>query len=88
MTPNIAIVRIETPHWRCIPLWIPLFLLWIPVLLLSPLILLVFGLSIAGRINPWHAIAVFWNIVCSLPGTHVRVAPMAQRFWFASCNNS
>ena len=75
MTPNIAVVHIETPHWRCIPLWIPLFLLWIPALLLSPLILLVvIGLSIAGRINPWKAIAVFWNILCSLPGTHVRVA--------------
>ena len=74
MTPNIAIVHIETPHWRCIPLWIPLFLLWIPALLLSPLILLVvFGLSIAGRINPWSAIAIFWNILCSLRGTHVRV---------------
>jgi hypothetical protein len=74
MTPNIAVVHIETPHWRCIPLWIPLFLLWIPALLLSPLVLLVvFALSIAGRINPWNAIAVFWNILCSLPGTHVRV---------------
>jgi hypothetical protein len=74
MTPNIAVVHIETPHWRCIPLWIPLFLLWVPALLLSPLILLVvFGLSIAGRINPWNAISVFWNILCSLPGTHVRV---------------
>jgi hypothetical protein len=75
MTPNIAIVRIETAHWRCIPVWVPLFLLWIPALLLSPLIfLVVIGLSIAGRINPWNAIAVFWNILCSLPGTHVRVA--------------
>ena len=47
MTPNIAIVRIETPHWRMPELWIPLFLLWIPALLLSPLILLLlFGLSL------------------------------------------
>jgi hypothetical protein len=75
MTPNIAIVSIQTPHWRCIPLWIPLFLLWIPVILLSPLVLLIiFGLSLAGRINPWHAFRVFWNIFCSLPGTNVRVA--------------
>ena len=74
MTPNIALVRIETPYWRSIPLWIPLFLLWIPVVLLSPLILLVlFGLSIASRINPWHAMRVLWNLVCSLPGTNVRV---------------
>ena len=75
MTPNIAIVDIETPHWRCVPLWIPLFLFWIPAILLSPLILLVIvGLSIAGRVNPWNAVAAFWNILCSLPGTNVRVA--------------
>jgi len=75
VTPSIAIVRIETPHWRSIPLWIPLFLLWIPVILLSPIILLVIiGLSIAGKVSPWHALSVVWGIVCSLPGTHVRVA--------------
>jgi len=74
MTPNIAFVRIETPHWRSIPLWIPLFLLWIPVILLSPLIFLaLFGLSVAGRINPWRAMRVIWDLVCSMPGTHVRV---------------
>ncbi len=74
MTPNIAVVHIQTPHWRCIPLWIPLFLLWIPAIILSPLIFLViFGLSIAGRVNPWSAMALPWNLVCSLPGTNVRV---------------
>lgn len=74
MTPNIAVVEVETPHWRCIPLWIPLFLLWIPIVLLSPLILLVIiGLAIAGRINPWRAMKVIWDLVWSLPGTHVRV---------------
>jgi hypothetical protein len=66
MTPNIAIVRIETPHWRCIPLWIPLFL--------SPIIFLViFGLAVAGKINPWLAFRVLWDLLCALPGTHVRV---------------
>ncbi|SPE19337.1 conserved hypothetical protein [Candidatus Sulfotelmatomonas gaucii] len=74
MTPNIAVVRIETPHWRSIPLWIPLFLLWIPVILLSPILLLVIvGLSIAGRVDPLRALSVIWGIVCSLPGTNVRV---------------
>ena len=75
MTPTIAIVRIETPHRRWPRLWIPLFLLWIPALLLSPLILLVlFGLCMAGRVSPWRAIAAFWSILCSLPGTNVRVS--------------
>lgn len=74
MTPNLAIVQIETPYWRCIPLWIPLSLIWIPVIILSPLIFLViFGLATAGRVAPWRAVAVLWNLVCSLPGTHVRV---------------
>jgi hypothetical protein len=74
MTPNIAIVRIETSHWHSIPLWIPLFLLWIPAILLSPLIfIVVFGLSIAGRINPWNTFKVLWDLVCALPGTNVRV---------------
>jgi hypothetical protein len=74
MTPNIAIVRVETPHWRSIPLWIPLFLLWIPAILLSPLIFLViFGLSIAGRLDPWNSFRVLWDLICSLPGTNVRV---------------
>jgi hypothetical protein len=74
MTPNIAIVRIETPHWCCIPLWIPLFLLWIPAIILSPIIFFViFGLAVAGRINPWLAFRVLWDLLCALPGTHVRV---------------
>jgi hypothetical protein len=56
-------------------LWLPIFLLWIPVLLLSPIILLVvFGVCVAGRISTWRAIAAFWAIVCSLPGTQVHVS--------------
>jgi hypothetical protein len=72
--PNIAIVRIDTPGGHRFPLWIPLFLLWIPLLLLSPLIfLVVLAVCLVGRVNPWRAIATFWAIVCSLPGTHVHV---------------
>ncbi len=80
MTPNIAIVHVENPHWRGIHLWLPLFLLWIPLILLSPLIfLVVFAVCLAGRINPWHAIAAFWGLVCSLPGTDVRVCADGNR---------
>lgn len=74
MTPNIAIVHVQNPHWRGIRLWVPLFLLWIPLIALSPLILLVLvGVCLAGRINPMDAIAAFWALSCSLPGTDVRV---------------
>jgi hypothetical protein len=80
VTPNIALIQIDTPHWRCIPLWIPLFLLWIPAILLSPFIFVViFGLAIAGRINPWRAFRVLWDLLCALPGTHVRVTADGSR---------
>jgi hypothetical protein len=73
--PSIAVVHVQSPHWKGLRLWIPLFLLWIPVLLLSPLLFIVlFGLSVAGRVSPWRATAVFWAILCSLPGTDVRVS--------------
>lgn len=75
MTPSIAIVRIQSPHWCGIRLWVPLFLLWIPLALLSPLILLViFAACVAGRISPWRATAAFWALLTSLSGTDVRVA--------------
>jgi hypothetical protein len=75
MTPSIAIVRIQSPHWRGFRLWVPLFLLWIPLILLAPLILLVIlAACLAGQINPWSAIATFWSLLTSLSGTDVRVA--------------
>ena len=74
MTPNLSIVRISNAHWRGINLWLPLFLLWIPLVLLSPLIFIVLlGVSIAGRIPLGRAIAAFWDVSCSLPGTNVQV---------------
>jgi hypothetical protein len=80
MTPNFAVVRVETPGWRGFPVLLPLFLLWIPVVLLSPLIfLVVVGVCLAFRVDPWRAISVVWSIVCSLPGTHVRVCADGKR---------
>ncbi|HSZ15561.1 MAG TPA: hypothetical protein VK764_00580 [Terracidiphilus sp.] len=80
MTPNIAIVHVSNPHWRGIRLWVPLFLLWIPLVIFSPLILLVvLGVCLAGKINPGRAIAAFWSLVCSLPGTDVRVSADGNR---------
>jgi len=74
MTPNVAIVHIHNPYWRGCRLWIPLFLLWIPVILLSPLLLLILlAACIAFKISVWQSIAVFWGILCALPGTDVRV---------------
>ena len=75
MTPNLAVLEIESPHWRMPRIWLPLFLLWVPLILLSPIIFLViFGLCLVSHVNPWRAIAAFWAISCSLPGTHVHVS--------------
>lgn len=75
MTPNLAIVEIDAPHWHMPRLWLPLFLLWIPVLFLAPLVLLVtIVVCLAARVNPWRAIAAWWAITCSLPGTRVHVS--------------
>jgi hypothetical protein len=75
MTPNIAIVHVSITHWWAIKLWLPLFLLWIPLILLSPIVfLLILGICLAGRINFFRALAAFWAISCSLPGTDVRVS--------------
>jgi hypothetical protein len=86
MTPNFAVIGIDTPDFRMPRLWFPLFLMWIPVILLSPLILLVLlavwlagrftvrGMRLDGGVNPWRAIATLWGILCALPGTYVRVS--------------
>jgi hypothetical protein len=74
VTPNFAVVAIETPAWHLPRLWIPLFLFWIPVVLLSPIIFLVLvAVAIVTRTTIWHLIALCWGIVSGLPGTDVRV---------------
>jgi len=74
MTPNFAVIGIETPQWHMPRIWVPLFLLWIPVLLLSPIIFLVLvALAIAARTSIWRLIANFWNCVSALRGTHIHV---------------
>lgn len=80
MTPSIAVVHVQTPEWRGCRIWLPLFLLWIPLILLSPLILLVIVVTcLALRVNPGRAIAAFWALSCSLPGTDVRVVSEGTR---------
>lgn len=80
MTPNIAIVRIETQGRHGFPIWIPLFLLWIPFVLFTPILFLILlAVCLVGRISVWRAIAAFWAIACSLPGTDVRVCADGKR---------
>lgn len=80
MTPNLAYLQIENDYRKPIRLWLPLFLLWIPLLLLLPLFLLVVaGVCVVGRVNPWRVIAAFWAFSVSLPGTDVRVCADGNR---------
>ena len=74
MTPNFAVIGVQTSRTHCPRLWLPLFLLWIPVILLSPLLFLILvAIAIAARTNIWRIIAIFWGILSGLPGTHVHV---------------
>jgi len=74
MTPNFAVIGVETPQWHMPRLWIPLFLLWIPVVLLSPIVFLVLVvIAIAARTNIWRLIGLLWGILSSLRGTDIRV---------------
>jgi hypothetical protein len=80
MTPNIAIVHVNCLHGSSFRLWLPLFLLWIPAILLAPFILLalIIGCLIFG-VSFWRLIATFWTLLCSLPGTDVRVTSVGNR---------
>lgn len=80
MTPSLALVRIHTTGGKNFRLWLPLFLLWIPFLLLLPLILLaLLAVTLADRMNPWRVTNALWAVLCSLPGTDVRVASDGNR---------
>ena len=80
MTPSIAVIRIQPEHgWSpLIPL--PLFLLWIPGLLLAPFVLLAIWITcLVFRMRFWRTIRVLWDVLCSLPGTNVRVCAEGKK---------
>lgn len=80
MTPNLAIVQVNSAYGRNFRLWLPLFLLWVPAILLAPFVLL--ALSIACLISgvPFgRCIAAGWALLGSLPGTDVRVATAGNK---------
>ncbi|HEY6488577.1 MAG: hypothetical protein WCC26_14275 [Terracidiphilus sp.] len=80
MTPNLAIIRIQNHSFWGFPIVLPIFLLWIPALLLAPLVLIVLGVvCIAADVSFICAVASFWNLLCSLPGTDVRVCADGKR---------
>jgi hypothetical protein len=80
MTPNFAIIRIQNHSIWGFPIILPLFLLWIPAVLLAPFILIVlWAVCIAADISLARTVATFWNLLCGLPGTDVRVCADGKR---------
>ena len=80
MTPNFAIVHVTWVHGPNFRLWLPLFLLWVPAILLAPFILLALLIAcLISGVRFWRCIAGGWELLCSLPGTDVRVATEGNR---------
>jgi hypothetical protein len=90
MTPNFAVVRIQnlvaSPMDRSawsfwgFPFVVPLFLLWIPAILLAPFVFIVlWPVCIAVEISFTQTVSTFWNLLCGLPGTDVRVCAEGKR---------
>jgi hypothetical protein len=74
MIPLVATVSLRNKWCRGFRLWIPLALIW---LLLLPVALLlvpvVFVACWVGRIDPFEAFSVFWQILCGLNGADIEV---------------
>jgi hypothetical protein len=80
MTPNFAVIRIQPGHGWWPPFPLPLFLLWIPGILLAPFILVAIWVPcLVFELPFWHTLRAFWDILCSLPGTHVRVCAEGKK---------
>jgi hypothetical protein len=80
MTPNIAVIRIQPEQGWCPLIPIPLFLLWIPGILLAPFILFALWVPcLVFRIRFWRSLGVLWDVLCSLPGTNVRVCAEGKK---------
>lgn len=77
MIPSLAIVRVQSEHFWCPAIPVPLFLVWIVLLLFSPLILLALAVLWAVCLGAGYplgrTIAAVWRILCALSGTDVRV---------------
>ena len=66
--------------WTALAMFVVISATLIPAILLAPFILL--ALIVACLISGvpfWRSIATFWALLCSLPGTDVRVATEGNR---------
>lgn len=80
MTPNVAIVHVNYPRGPNFRLWLPLFLLWVPAIVVGPFVLLALLIAcLISGVRFWQCVAAGWALICSLPGTDVRVATEGNR---------
>ena len=74
MIPFVAVVSLRNQESRTFRLWIPLVLMWLLLLpvgiLLSPFIFIGFLIC---RVNPFHGLAVLWQIVSALSDSKLEV---------------
>lgn len=74
MIPFVAVVSLRDQQSRTFRLWVPLLLVW---LLLLPLVLFlspfVFLACLFCRVNPFHGVAVLWQILNALADTKLEV---------------
>jgi hypothetical protein len=74
MIPFVAKIAIRTHRNHSFRLWIPLALVWLLLLPLVLLLLPVFGIAcLAWRVNPFHALSSFGEILSGLKGTDIEV---------------
>ena len=75
MIPMLVFLRIRGRNRRGLRLWIPLFVVW---LLLLPFVLVLLPLAfiacLVGRVNPFRALAVGWQLLTGLRNTNIEVA--------------
>jgi hypothetical protein len=74
MIPFVAVISLRNQESRTFRLWIPILLIWILLLplalLLSPFIFIV---CLVGRVSPFRAVVVLWQIVWALNDTEFEV---------------
>ena len=74
MIPYVAKIALRTQRNRSFRIWIPLALVWLLLLPVVLLLLPVFAIAcLAWRVNPFHALSSFGEILSALKGTDIEV---------------
>ena len=80
MTPNLAVIRIQSGQAWTPPIPLPLFLLWVPGILLAPFVALAIWIPcMVYKLRFWRTLRGLWEVLCALPGTNVRVCAEGKK---------